>query len=64
MLNILQYLEQDNKKQALIFLDLEKTFDNLNWIFLFKVLEDMNFEDHFIKWVKSIDTSQKKTNNS
>ena len=31
----------------------------MNWAFLFKVLEDRNFGENFIKWVKSIYTSQK-----
>lgn len=58
MLGILEYSEQHNEKQAmLIFLDAEKAFDNLNWAFLFKKLEDIDFGEDFIKWVSLIYTS-------
>lgn len=44
-----EYLKKHNEKQAIvIFLDNEKAFDNLNWPFLFKVLEDMDFDENFI----------------
>lgn len=39
------------------FLDAEKTFDNLNWLFMFKIPEDMNIRENFIKWDKSIYTT-------
>ena len=53
-------MEQHNEKQAgLIFLDAEKAFDNLNWTFMFKVLENMDFGDNFIQGIKSIYVSQK-----
>lgn len=46
----LKYLEQHNeKKNSLIFQDVEKALDNLNWTFLFKILEDMDFDEDFIK---------------
>lgn len=47
--NILEYLERCNEKEAaLIFLGAEKSFDNLKWTFLFKVLEETNFGENFI----------------
>lgn len=48
----------NEKQAALILLDAEKAFDCLNWIFMFKVLEEMTFGENFIKWVKSSYTSQ------
>lgn len=55
MLHILEYLERLHEKQtALIFLETEKAFDNLNWDFTSAILEDMNFGEACIKWVRSI----------
>lgn len=59
MSDILEYLEKHNEKQAaLIFLDAEKAFDNLNWTFMFKALEDTDSEEKFFKLVKSIYTPE------
>lgn len=46
-------------KSHLIFLDAEKVTGNLNCTFLFKILEDKNFGNNFIKWIRSICISQK-----
>ena len=44
VLDVTEYLQYHNECQAaLIFLDVEKAFDNLNWTFMFKVLEIMDF---------------------
>lgn len=37
-------------------IDADKTFGNLTYVFLFKIVEDMNFGRNFIKWVKYICT--------
>ncbi len=37
-----------------IALDFEKAFDSLNWNFLFKTLEHLNFGDKFISYVKTM----------
>ncbi len=36
----------------LLFLDFEKAFDSLEWGFMVSVLEQFNFGEGFIKWVK------------
>ena len=60
VLNVVEYLDKHPEKQAaLIFLDAEKAFDNLNWNFLFRTLEELDFGENFLKWGKSIYTSQK-----
>lgn len=53
-------LEANNEKQGiLVFLDAEKAFHNLNCVFLFTVIKEMNFGDNFIKCIRFIYTSQK-----
>jgi len=47
------------KKQniTLMMIDFEKTFDTLNWNFLFKTLQSMNFGPSLINWVKTFYTN-------
>lgn len=41
-----------NKVKGLIFkLDLEKAFDNLNWVFLFKMMKLFGYPDDWILWI-------------
>lgn len=58
MIDILEYLgPNEQNKPHLIFLNAKKAFTNLNWTFLFKVLEHMNFGENFRKWVQLSYTS-------
>lgn len=50
--NLKIFWNHNEKQTALIFLDAEQAFDNLNLPFLFKVLEDRKFLATFIKWVR------------
>ena len=41
----------------ILFLDFEKAFDSLEWDFLFKVLNTMNFGPSFLNWIKTFYTN-------
>uniref|UniRef100_A0A8D0E7E3 ribonuclease H n=1 Tax=Salvator merianae TaxID=96440 RepID=A0A8D0E7E3_SALMN len=59
IIDVIEYLESHNEVQAaLIFLDAEKAFDNLNWNFMFNLLDMMNFGGNFTKWIRAIYTIQ------
>ena len=42
---------EQNKEGMILFLDFEKAFDSLEWEFLFKVLNTMNFGQSFLNWI-------------
>ena len=44
---------------ALISMDQHKAFDKVNWVFLFKVLEKLNFGSYFTQWVRILYTDIK-----
>ena len=45
-------IEQHESKEGMIlFLDFEKAFDSLEWGYLFKVLDIMNFGPSFLNWI-------------
>ena len=43
--------QHENKEGMILFLDFEKAFDSLEWEYLFKVLDIMNFGPSFLKWI-------------
>ena len=45
--------QHENKGGMILFLDFEKAFDSLEWDFLFKVLNTMNFGPSFLNWIKT-----------
>uniref|UniRef100_A0A2D4LQM7 Reverse transcriptase domain-containing protein n=1 Tax=Micrurus spixii TaxID=129469 RepID=A0A2D4LQM7_9SAUR len=60
VLNVLEYYEAHPEKQiALVFLDAQKAFDNLNWQFLILQIYNMNLGTKFENIVTTIYTSQK-----
>uniref|UniRef100_A0A2D4Q0C2 Reverse transcriptase domain-containing protein n=1 Tax=Micrurus surinamensis TaxID=129470 RepID=A0A2D4Q0C2_MICSU len=60
VVNILEYYEAHREKQAaLIFLDAQKAFDDLNWQLMIQQIKDMNFGDKFEKMIEAIYTTQK-----
>ena len=51
-----EYIFQKQFPIAMISLDQEKAFDRLNWEFLDKVIQKMNFGEGFRKWVSLLYT--------
>uniref|UniRef100_A0A2D4IBU9 Reverse transcriptase domain-containing protein n=1 Tax=Micrurus lemniscatus lemniscatus TaxID=129467 RepID=A0A2D4IBU9_MICLE len=57
---ILEYYEMHPGNQvALVFLDAQKTFDNLNWDFMKQQIKLTNFGVKFLRMLNSIYTTQK-----
>ena len=57
ILDIYEYCENFNNDGILLFLDFEKAFDSVEWNFLYKTLENFNFGNNFIKWMKILYTN-------
>jgi len=49
----LEWAEESNKDLVLLLLDFEKTFDIIEWGFLFTALAKLGFNDTWVHWVKS-----------
>lgn len=49
-----EWAEEDNQDLVLLLLDFEKAFDRIEWVFLFKALEVLGFNDTWVRWVKSL----------
>lgn len=50
--DVIEYCNETETSGLLMMVDFEKAFDSLEWDFLFKTLEHMNFGISFINWVK------------
>jgi hypothetical protein len=50
----LDWVEESDQDLVLLLLDFEKTFDRIEWGFLFTALEKLGFEDTWIRWVRSL----------
>ena len=44
--------EENEESDMLIFLDIEKAYDMVNWRFLSTVLHKLDFPNSFIRWVE------------
>ena len=49
--NIRLIAQHENDQRMIFFLDLKKAFDSLEWDYLLRVLEEMNFGPSFRNWV-------------
>ena len=52
--DLIEYCSAKNLPLAIISLDQEKAFDRVNWNFLDRVLQKMNFGPEFRQWVRVI----------
>lgn len=54
--NVVDYATAHNIPSALISLDQEKAFDQVDWPFLLKTLRVMGFSPTFLQWIKTFYT--------
>ena len=52
--DLIEYCNAKNLPLAIISLDQEKAFDRVNWNFLERVLQKMNFGPEFRQWIRVI----------
>ena len=55
--DLIEYCNSKNLPLAIISLDQEKAFDRVNWNFLDRVLQRMNFGPEFRQWIRVIYTN-------
>ena len=55
--DLIDYCNSKNLPLAIISLDQEKAFDRVNWNFLDRVLQRMNFGPEFRQWIRVIYTN-------
>ena len=53
ILDVMEYTKTVNIPGILLFIDFEKTFDSLEWNFMFKCLETFGFGHSLIRWVET-----------
>lgn len=55
IIDIIEYLEVRNEKvEALMFIDAEKAFDNVSWLFMKKKLERIEVGQDFLNGINAI----------
>ena len=54
--DVIDYFENDNIEEGIVFLDIQKALDTVNHDFLFTILQKFSFGKSFIKWVKQFIT--------
>ncbi len=59
--DIIDYTSLKNQPGVILLLNFEKAFDKINLSFIFKSLELFNFDETFIKWIKTIYSNSEST---
>ena len=59
ILDIYEYIENNNSSGILLLLDFEKAFDSVEWPFLISVLKKFNFGEQFIRWIEVLYSTPK-----
>ena len=54
--DLLEYADIEQIEAYITQIDFQKAFDSVEWDFLFKTLETLNFGQNFISWIKTIYT--------
>ena len=52
--DIIDLSERQNINYSIIFLDYQKTFDRVEWLWTYKCLEAFNFGSKFRNWIQMI----------
>ena len=52
--DIISYTDQNQMNSALIFLDYEKAFDRVEWVWTLNCLQKFNFGEKFISWIDMV----------
>ena len=52
--DIIDHFEKIQKNGLMFFADFKKAFDSLNWNFMIKALQFLNFGNSFIRWINTI----------
>ena len=55
--DLIDYAEQEDIPLALLSLDQEKSFDRVDWGFLYRILDTFNFGPAFCRWIKLVYTN-------
>ena len=62
--DVIDYYDILNKSGILLAIDFRKAFDSIEWNFIYKSLESLNFGQSFINWIKTIYNSPEACINS
>ena len=50
--SLIDFINESKLAGIIMFIDFEKAYDLVHWVFLIESLRCFNFEDKFIKWIK------------